>query len=286
MFLDGSERVIRATVNGEVEVIDVKNGDVEYSFNVARRVLWACSLSPCKERILIPGKESTVEIRVLESGSLLRRLIGLKAGVTTCHWHPGGNYVAASDEQLLAIWRADRSRPILTVELPEIGLNTCQWSQSGIAIAVGEDSGHVTIFDSTDGSILTRFVAHNGRIFSCAWSFDDGRLLTAGEDGVVRIWDTVSSSCVGELVGHEGRVLDARWSPDASQAISVADDGSMRLWEIGAGCCSRVHAVSSAGHAVWKPDAQHVLELDGDAWEYLGWNSIREGIGMDRVPVE
>lgn len=139
---------------------------------------------------------------------------------------------------------------------------------------VGVDTvkgGIVKIWDTTDGTLLTRFrdegpcalhsVACNpdgtrfatgnsirdvvtgekvgtlhGEKLVCPWcitfSPDGERIVTGHHDGMIRIWNSKDGSEIKNFLGHEGRVYSVVFDPSGQKLASAGLDKTVRIWDL------------------------------------------------------
>lgn len=67
------------------------------------------------------------------------------------------------------------------------GPASLDFSPDGLTLAVGYETGTMSLFDLARGIRKTEFEAHQGRVKEVSWREDF--LVTRGEDGITRIWD-------------------------------------------------------------------------------------------------
>ncbi|MEQ8671993.1 MAG: WD40 repeat domain-containing protein [Aggregatilineales bacterium] len=102
-------------------------------------------------------------------------------------------------------------------------------------IASGTQFGRVQIWDETNGTLLSDFIAQNysEAVFSLDWHPDGVHLATGGADGNVTIWDTQREQLI-TTIEFSGQVTNVEWSPDGSQLAytGIPRDTTTPLWEI------------------------------------------------------
>ncbi|AGA33406.1 WD-repeat protein [Thioalkalivibrio nitratireducens DSM 14787] len=101
------------------------------------------------------------------------------------------------------------------------------------------------------------------------------------------MWDAASGERLRTLCGHEGWVLFCAYSPDGARLVSAGGEGTLRVWDAASGACLRVSAIAPAGHVVWEPDTQRIIEAGGDFWRWFSWTGIDPRSGqITRYPAE
>mmetsp|Transcript_82363 Transcript_82363/g.228518 ORF Transcript_82363/g.228518 Transcript_82363/m.228518 type:complete len:344 (+) Transcript_82363:130-1161(+) len=99
-------------------------------------------------------------------------------------------------------------------------------------LAVGSNTGVVTIHNLPDGNATRQVHAHRGEVWAVAFSPDRSLLATASRDEPdgVKLWATESWELAQALRGHVGLVLDCAFSPDSSQLVTCGYDRTLRVW--------------------------------------------------------
>lgn len=99
-------------------------------------------------------------------------------------------------------------------------------------LAVGSNTGVVTIHNLPDGNASRRVHAHRGEVWSVAFSPNRSLLATAScdEPDGVKLWATDSWELLQALRGHVGVVLNCAFSADGSQLVTCGFDRTLRVW--------------------------------------------------------
>ena len=121
-----------------------------------------------------------------------------------------------------------------TVSLNGFPFSLTHWKNT---IAVGFNTGNITIFDSVTGSQVAVFSGHNGQVGSLTFSLDGTFLLSGSGDETVKLWDVQTGGVVKTFCGHTHRVLSVSISPDCTTIASGSLDKTIRLWDVKTGNC-------------------------------------------------
>lgn len=160
--------------------------------------------------------------------------------------------------------------------------------------------GTVRLWDGASGEAGPVLRGHDGGGDACAWapSADAGGrlwLASVGKDGTVRLWDGASGEVGPVLHGHGGEIFACAWAPSDQKGghwLASVDGDALRLWDMTLGECVRSTSLCNggpggeAGHAVWDPRNNQVLEVAGDAWRYLAWLRPLPDALPERLPLE
>jgi WD40 repeat protein/tRNA A-37 threonylcarbamoyl transferase component Bud32 len=118
----------------------------------------------------------------------------------------------------------------------------------------------VVVFDSRDGSEVTRFHRHTGPVVQPEFSPAGEVVLTIGEDNAGYLWSVATGKLVAALEGHEGSVRAGTFSVDGRVVATASDDGTARLWDARSGLLLATLASSGVGvyRATFSPDGERV----------------------------
>ncbi|KAK1359473.1 denticleless protein-like [Heracleum sosnowskyi] len=129
---------------------------------------------------------------------------------------------------------------------PPMALSFCKTSKNAHIIAVTDELGYVSLYNtrfnttssSTSGhnsekAKLWEWVAHDNAIFDICWIKDDTNILTASGDQSIKLWDAEEKKCLGVLIGHTGSIKSICSHPTNPDIIlSGSRDGSFALWDL------------------------------------------------------
>jgi WD40 repeat protein len=151
------------------------------------------------------------------------------------------SYVLEVDEaaqavtaRTIEIARLDDLTVITDIDVGDRSVNAMSFDPSGRLLAVGSDSGELTVYDTTDGSVIhgpvvvDEFPAALGLL---VWSPDGARLHTGGQDGKLRTFDSATWSQLGEVALNDNQTALRRGtlSPDARFLVAPSESGDVFL---------------------------------------------------------
>ncbi|KHN27454.1 denticleless protein homolog [Glycine soja] len=127
-----------------------------------------------------------------------------------------------------------------------LSLSFCKTSKFGHILAVSDEDGYVTLFDTRRNFPVTanfeensekvkicHWVSHQNAVFDTCWIKEDTQILTASGDQTIKLWDVQEQKCLGVLTGHTGSVKSMCSHPTNSDIIvSGSRDGSFRIWDL------------------------------------------------------
>ncbi|KAG0299618.1 hypothetical protein BGZ97_003615 [Linnemannia gamsii] len=155
-------------------------------------------------------------------------------------------------------------------ELPYLEENdsvwTCRYSPDGRMLAVGMDSGGLTLYDTEAWKKIRTLVGHDGDIDSLAFSPDGKRLASGGDDRAVRVWESGSGDLLWTMDGHTHTVRSVAFSPCGKKIASASSDDTLRLWNSFTGEALLIFEGHTQGVSCVKftPDGRHLVSGSWD----------------------
>ena len=104
-------------------------------------------------------------------------------------------------------------------------------------IAVGTDSGDITILDAITGIPMSVLSSHTGRVNSVAFSSDGTFLVSGSDDKTAILWDIQTGGVINTFCGHAKTVFSVSISPDCTMVASGSEDHTIWLWDTQTGRC-------------------------------------------------
>lgn len=106
-------------------------------------------------------------------------------------------------------------------------------SPDGKYAAVADTAGKYTLYNTSDGSVVTtRWAFHNGRVEDAEWTSDSKFLLSGGLDSSVFVYSVARPMKVLKFpLAHQNGVSGVKWV-DYSKGffVSTGSDGVVRTW--------------------------------------------------------
>ena len=100
-------------------------------------------------------------------------------------------------------------------------------------MATGSKDSTIILWNTTDGTVARRWVAHSYKpVRALAFSPDGLHLASSGDDPDVKVWDLAEGAWeAASLGGHIYPVACCAWSPRGDIIASASMDQTIRLWD-------------------------------------------------------
>ena len=163
-------------------------------------------------RLLSGGSNSTIFIwRVTASGSKgeLKYDSSIPAhddAVTALALSPDGKtFASVSKDKMLKTWRVDgggqESRS--HADRP---LHAVAFSPDGRTIAVGDEDGHIRLYDAQKGNALPGAMTQERGVSALVFSANGKILISGGEDRKIHYWDAATGKEKQSVAAHDGAI--------------------------------------------------------------------------------
>jgi WD40 repeat protein len=165
-------------------------------------------------------------VRIWDSatGGLLHTLKGSGAVVTTVHFAPDGQRVAAgaADGGVL-VWSLETEDVVARLAPQEASIGCVRWSSHGdrLLVTTGSwserDAAELVVWSPSEDVVLARH-ALSAPAAATQWLDDDRIVLVAGWDGQSSLWNVASGAPTAHLQLAKDMVSAAHWSADCPLA--------------------------------------------------------------------
>ena len=145
-----------------------------------------------------------------------------------------------------------------TVVMNAVPWSSVCWKNT---IAVGLQSGDISILDGTTGTQMALLSGHTDHVNSLAVSSDGALFVSGSRDETIKQWDLQTGGVIKTLHGHTGSVFSVSISADHATIASVSYDKTLCLWDIQTGECHYIIELKDpANHVSFSPtDPQHLI---------------------------
>jgi cell division cycle protein 20 (cofactor of APC complex) len=138
------------------------------------------------------------------------------------------NIVSVALGHTVYLWNGENGQTEALAQL-EHDCTSLRWAADGMHLALGEDTGLVSLYDASAGKKLRTLTGHGLRVAALCWN--DAVLTSGSKDGAIFHHDVrAKDHLVAKLAGHEQEVCGLEWSPDGSHLASGGNDNTVRVF--------------------------------------------------------
>ncbi|KAI9724762.1 MAG: hypothetical protein M1812_000037 [Candelaria pacifica] len=113
-------------------------------------------------------------------------------------------------------------------------ISSLAFSRDGSFLAVGNSSGKINVYRTTDYSIaIDRWSSHTGRLTSIAWNTEGTFAVSGSLDTNIFVWSVASpGKRVKAPNAHKDGVNGVAWIGGGKKIISVGGDATVKVWKV------------------------------------------------------
>lgn len=154
-----------------------------------KKILWTTDWSSDGKYIAVGGNLDTLKIYTA-TNLLLYKSIPIKNTITCVKWHPFKNILLVAtqlSEDKVCIINFDTNKTIELNEISAEGARAIDWNYTGDFLAVADNEGQISIFDS-DGKFVRTITSENKKsLTSLDWHTKKNIFITVGDK--IRMYD-------------------------------------------------------------------------------------------------
>jgi WD40 repeat protein len=225
--------------------------------------LYAMAMSPDGQQFATGGVDGMVRIWDVESGKLIRVLVGHNSYVFGLAWSPDGNTLAStgSFDGSVRLWDARSGRPLRTMtgEFKQYAQHVL-WTPDGEnVIATGDSSGRVSQWNVAEGKHL-HSIEHGKTVNSVTCSADGKMLACSCAELAVQVWDLpLAARKEARTVGMTGNTAAGiAWAPDGKTLVFGNSDGKTYSWNRTEGKLRVFQETIGPYYLAWSPDGKTI----------------------------
>ncbi|CAE6444965.1 unnamed protein product [Rhizoctonia solani] len=132
---------------------------------------------------------------------------------------------------------SNRSSALLAVREMPNPISCISASSDGTLIAIGDQTGMISVLNQRDGTPIKSFVGHEEQVECIVFSPDSIQFASSSLDSTLRCWSRNGSLVLGPLVGHKDGISSVAFSPDGKRVATGGRDCTVRLWNVKTGSC-------------------------------------------------
>jgi WD40 repeat protein len=245
-FSRDGQTLISGSVDGEIRVWDVAEGECKKYWQGHSVKIWSISLNRDEKTLASCGEDRSVRIWDISTGNCINILQGYANKIWSIAFGFSEKYgsiiVSGSDDKIVRIWNTNKSEVYQsftgnTDRIWSVAYSPrCQVSAGEFKyfIASGGDDSKVRIWD-TETSNLSEFSGHTERVNSVAFSSDGKTLVSASLDGTIGTWSVGTGQWKPVNIlkkAHQGWIVTISFSPDGKIFASGGEDKIIHLWKV------------------------------------------------------
>jgi hypothetical protein len=224
-----------------VACLDAPGGPLLQTFDADDSGVTAVTVLPDGQQALSGGRDGTLKLWDLTTGTVLGALKGHDGEVTSLTVLPDAKRaLSGSRDGTLRLLDLTRGAMIRTfIPRYDHGILAVTVLLDGRALLGISGEAALNLFDLVTDTVVQRFEGHHGAVLAVAVLPDGRRVLTGSGDGTLRLWDLTTGAVLQTFVGHDAGVTAVSVLSDGKRALSGSEDGVLKLWDLATGTVLR-----------------------------------------------
>jgi WD40 repeat protein/serine/threonine protein kinase len=235
------QRVAGGLPDGSVVIYEAHTGRESSHFQVDDRFVLNLAFSPDGQKLATLGRSgSPLKLWDVVTGRELwqRRLKWFEnsqptAGEGSLHFLPDGrSLVCWGDNEFLEVIDANTGKEIRPIRTSSTAYDYAL-SPDGKIIAVDQDDGYLTLWDTATWKKLASIKAGGAETLELAFAPDGKTLAAANADGIVRLWDVQQSKSIAQhtYLLAKNYVVEMAFAPAAERLLILDSAQSVHAFD-------------------------------------------------------
>ena len=168
---------------------------------------------------------------------VLKEVLGTESGgvahldlIQSMAINPAGDLLASGGYRNIKLWKRGASQ-LKSFQFAANAPGTFALSSDGKQAATGENTGIISLWNTTTGKLIKSWDAHQSAITNLKFSTDAKRLLSGSTDKSATVW-TIDSGKASLTIATPAEVTAVAWVADETQVATASSDGIIRVWSI------------------------------------------------------
>lgn len=237
-------------------------GVVSWSLETRRHrgSVFSQTISPDGKLFATGGLDGTVRVWNVESGNLVRALIGHNSYVYSLDWSPDGRSLASAGafDATVRLWDVETGRPLRILRGHPAYVSLVKWSPDGQSVlASGGESGALSHWEVSGRKLGTIELGRTP--LSLTWRADAKSAAVVSQGVALQIWDAEKNKVLRTLGQASDGFLSAAWSPDG-KTLAVSSSKNTLLFDVDTGKIAKTLA-GPASAVSWRRDGKQLFTL-------------------------
>ena len=242
----GPSTVVSASQDGTVRFFGLDGAQLQ-RINTSHGAVTTLAV-PQKGAIAALGQDSAVFLVDPFTRAPVARLEGEDSPGAIAISADGATLISANRDGRLRLWKVTAAQREVRLQgaadFP--GGTALAFSPIGQRVAVGDQSGHIALWDLPKARVAGGMDLLQGPVSSLAFSKDGKYLAASGHEDKGFLFELSSADRVA-LEGHSDLVNAVAFAPDGTLVATGSTDGSVRLWAVPGGAFKKMLSANGMG---------------------------------------
>jgi len=182
--------------------------------------------------LIIVGQDGKMELRNLQTGSLVRKIQGKDHGMQAVAFRPGGKeFAVCGFPTTVSIYNASTGRMVRTLEAHGTSNRAIRYSPDGLLLAVAGRTGMIRIWNAETGEVAYELPGDGRRVNALAFNATSTRLAVGGDGPNITLWNMGNGKRSSVLPERPGKTFSLEFCGERLLA-SGESDNLIRFWDL------------------------------------------------------